>query len=315
MPSSSNIKVYTLKNDEIVVSDSYKPHHKKYLTWIKLRTPEKKTLEQVARICNIDISDIEDFLEDDERGRVEMDDYVQIVYNTPKKDLDEIEEIAIFVFNNLIVTVEKEPILPIKMIKEKLHNKQLKELFKEEEEGFLYYFLNEINEAFERRINEFKEKTIGISSKEVIDRKVLSDLYKQNITLIHYNQALLTNADTLKNLKKIKYKHFNKDSIEYFEDLHNDTLLLIDKEKIQREIITNIFNAQSILSNQKTNEFVNKLTVITIILMIPTLISGIFGMNFKLPFQNHPHAFGLTIFIMIGFALASLLLARKLRWI
>jgi magnesium transporter len=304
-----------LKNDEIVVSDSYKPHHKKYLTWIKLRTPEKKTLEQVARICNIDISDIEDFLEDDERGRVEMDDYVQIVYNTPKKDLDEIEEIAIFVFNNLIVTVEKEPILPIKMIKEKLHNKQLKELFKEEEEGFLYYFLNEINEAFERRINEFKEKTIGISSKEVIDRKVLSDLYKQNITLIHYNQALLTNADTLKNLKKIKYKHFNKDSIEYFEDLHNDTLLLIDKEKIQREIITNIFNAQSILSNQKTNEFVNKLTVITIILMIPTLISGIFGMNFKLPFQNHPHAFGLTIFIMIGFALASLLLARKLRWI
>lgn len=47
------------------------------------------------------------------------------------------------------------------------------------------------------------------------------------------------------------------------------------------------------------------LTGITLVIMIPTLIASIYGMNIALPFQQHPHAFLLivglsTLFSIIG---------------
>jgi len=55
------------------------------------------------------------------------------------------------------------------------------------------------------------------------------------------------------------------------------------------------------LSNN-LNVVVKLLTAITIILMIPTLVASIYGMNVKLPFQDNQHAF--LIIIGISFVLS-----------
>jgi len=69
----------------------------------------------------------------------------------------------------------------------------------------------------------------------------------------------------------------------------------------------------SIISNN-LNVVLKFLTAITIILMLPTLVASIYGMNVKLPFQDWSHAFTITVIIsFIISGLAAILFIKK-RW-
>ena len=97
---------------------------------------------------------------------------------------------------------------------------------------------------------------------------------------------------------------FSLKNKEDFTELYYDALQIFDAAKVQREILLHLFSLQSIISTAKLNEYLNRLTVLALIIMIPTLISGVYGMNIPLPFMHSPHAF----YIVIGFMLAATLI-------
>ena len=72
--------------------------------------------------------------------------------------------------------------------------------------------------------------------------------------------------------------------------------------------ISEIFNT---ITNMMTNTNIGVLTVLTVVIWIMTMISGIYWMNIDLPFQNDPQAFSLLICWMCLLALATLLIFKK----
>ena len=67
----------------------------------------------------------------------------------------------------------------------------------------------------------------------------------------------------------------------------------------------------SVISNN-LNVVMKLLTAITIILMLPTLVASIYGMNVELPFQHSPHAFLITTLISCSLAaMGVILFSRK----
>jgi len=71
--------------------------------------------------------------------------------------------------------------------------------------------------------------------------------------------------------------------------IHQTSKLL---EKLS-EIFTGIVS-------QNLNIVMKILTSLTIIITIPTIVAGIWGMNVKLPFENHPWAFVILVVITLG---------------
>jgi zinc transporter len=66
----------------------------------------------------------------------------------------------------------------------------------------------------------------------------------------------------------------------------------------------------------ETNRRLMLLSIVSVLLLPPTLITGLFGMNVDgLPFKDNPHAFHLTILVMVIASGALLLLLRRLRMI
>ncbi|MBL7150211.1 MAG: hypothetical protein ISS84_01095, partial [Candidatus Pacebacteria bacterium] len=55
-------------------------------------------------------------------------------------------------------------------------------------------------------------------------------------------------------------------------------------------------------------------TSVTIILMIPTLIASIYGMNVVLPFQHSLHAFVIVMIISIVLSMSGVLMLMKRKW-
>ena len=83
---------------------------------------------------------------------------------------------------------------------------------------------------------------------------------------------------------------------------------------IYSNILSGMMDAFASVISNNLNVVMKLLTSFTIILMIPTLIASIYGMNVELPFQHSAHAFLITIGISLSLAVTSVLIFLKNKW-
>jgi len=68
---------------------------------------------------------------------------------------------------------------------------------------------------------------------------------------------------------------------------------------IYSSILSDMMDAFASVISNNLNVIMKLLTTVTIILMIPTLVASIYGMNVDLPFQDTPFAFLFTMVLSI----------------
>ncbi len=287
-------------------------------TWIRMVNPSPEEMSKVSKLTSIPEEEFIDFLEDEERSRIEQGKYLQIIYRTPLTGKGEITttSFCVFFINHLFVTVERNNTEVLDKLASVLRAGKFKLLFKKSAGFFIYHVLDNINDEFQKSI-----KQIGyLVKKHKMDYDKSSEnqllrIYSSNITLSHFNHALIANRDVLTALKRSKLKAFTKVDIERFDDLYYDTLQLIDTEKIERDVLSTMFNFQTILASYRLNNFLKRITALALIIAVPTLISSIYGMNVILPFEKSPYAFFGLMVIMLGISLLGFVYMKKRDWI
>jgi magnesium transporter len=81
-----------------------------------------------------------------------------------------------------------------------------------------------------------------------------------------------------------------------------------------RELISGYSKTFDSLQVNKTNEVMKILTLISSILLPLTFIASLYGMNIKLPIQNHPESFIIVAGVMVGIALLMLVYFKLRKW-
>ena len=105
---------------------------------------------------------------------------------------------------------------------------------------------------------------------------------------------------------------YEEDS-ELLVDVLIENLQAIEMASIASNILTSMAGAFASVINNNVNQVVKVLTVTTILVAIPTLVSGFFGMNVEgLPFSDSPYGFWLVMTVAMG--IASLLAFLFYRW-
>jgi magnesium transporter len=294
----------------------------KKFVWIRAVSPQEDEIITIEKLMNFDDDDAEDFrdfLKEGARPRLTKEDYVEIIYSVPfYEDGDLITEpIIIYVYKNFVLTVERNKI-PIceKIVLFAKRNKG-KYLFKKNTSFFASEIIDRINDEFLSNVNKIASRTDIITSKNIqLNEQQIDSIFSASTTLSFFNQAILANIEVLNGLKKLHHKSFKADDRETFNDIYFDALQILDTEKVQREVIMNVFNMQSIISSNKINEFMKKLTSLALIIMIPTLITGIYGMNLNwLPFAGHENGFGYIVAIMALITITTYLVFKKIDWV
>ena len=79
-------------------------------------------------------------------------------------------------------------------------------------------------------------------------------------------------------------------------DISNQAEVMVTESSKMIDQLSEVFS--SVITNN-LNNIMKVLTSITIVLTIPTIMAGFWGMNVDLPFENHPWAFGITSLITI----------------
>lgn len=136
----------------------------------------------------------------------------------------------------------------------------------------------------------------------------LADLDK---SIIYLNTAIDENWPILKQMSEVPYLTHRDQEKAWLHDVlvenHQAHQMANQTNKMLEQLDTTF---SSIIQNN-LNVILKMLTSLTIILTIPMIIAGLWGMNISLPFMKHSLAFIFTIILMVLLMVVAIILLRR----
>lgn len=132
--------------------------------------------------------------------------------------------------------------------------------------------------------------------------------------LNEYTKNLTAIQTVLSRLLENKHQIFSEKDCEYLEDiiLHSNQLLVSVSSHTQA--ITSIRNAYSTISNTTLNNRMKTLTLLTLLVALPNVLFGMFGMNVVLPYAEQPWAYTAITVLSLIIVGTVYVLVRKMRF-
>jgi len=143
----------------------------------------------------------------------------------------------------------------------------------------------------------------------------LLGLLKYQKSLVHITSALTSNRIMLERIQKDPRFQISPEDHDLLEDALVEIHQLIEMASISENVLIQMMDAFASLIANKLNSVMKVMTALAMILVFPTMVSSFFGMNVRLPFQEHPQAFlfAILLSVLISGAVAAIFLRK--RWL
>ena len=289
--------------------------------WVNIAPPfDQSALSEISERLNIPIDFLEDSLDVDEQSRFEREDGVDlVVLNIPVKTKEDLAEesyymtapIGIISIKDVMLTISRyeNPILSyflerrVKGFDPVNHSDFLLRIF----ERTIYYFL-----LYLKRINHERNQY----QKELYNSSRNTELYKMlNLqkSLVYFSTSLRDNAQLMEKIRRTDFINIRGDeeATDYLEDILIDNKQALEMSDIYTNILNGTMDAFASIISNNLNNVLKRLTSVTIVLMVPTLVASFYGMNVKLPFEAGEHAFWVTIGVSILLSFVVVFVFRK----
>lgn len=293
----------------------------KWITWIDGFNLDKKTIYNVLKEHDFHELDIEACMEENQRARIDSyDDYFFMVLHFPKYIVKtktyELNEFNIFLRKDLLITFRNFSWLRV----DRIFTKYEKQDFYEWESSKLYswYILYEIIEAMlEKIFNSINntKKDLQLLEKivfEKVDYKLVNEIMIKKRNIIFLKHMFLPQVSVMRSTESNINKIFKWEIEEYFEDLEDKVLYIVNSINILEEHITSIEDAFKAIVDMNMNYIMKILTFFSALILPLTLITSFYWMNVKLPDTNLDFVYlllALSIVIMLW-----LYLYMKKKW-
>lgn len=161
-----------------------------------------------------------------------------------------------------------------------------------------------------KQVNQ-KIKLAEDNLEKSIKNEELQALLQIEKSLVFFMTSLKGNSIVLHRIKNMR--NINLDA-ELLEDVDIELRQALEMTNIYSDILTGTMDAYASVISNNMNDIMKKMTSISIILMIPTVIASFYGMNVPNSLQENP--FGLPIIIAVSILFSSLgvFLFMKRKW-
>jgi magnesium transporter len=289
--------------------------------WINILPPLKhEEFSGLSEELDIPLDFLTDSLDIDERPRFEEEDKVRlIVIKTPTENNSFNESdayyitipICIILTHNQIVTVNSFENGAIKKFLNTFQNRHpdkknmmVLKIFEKITQTYME-FLKEINQ----RRNLMEQKLYASNRNEE-----LLELMKIQKSMVYFITALRSNEMLLLKLARTNFLGLNEEEKEFLDDLAVDMSQALEMANIYTNILSSTLDAFASIINNNMNNVLKRLTSITIILSLPALVTGIYGMNVPIPYANSHYAFYIPILLSVGISIIISWYFMKKKW-
>ena len=219
-------------------------------------------------------------------------DYVYIVFNymDVKKNGDgwesHVDELDVFLGQNYIVTHHDEPITAIE--ETWISCDRDPRTLQEGADHLLYkiadYLITEympIVEKIDDAIDQIEDQVFDQPSP-----RTLEQLFAIKRVLLAMRRIVLPQREVMNKLARDDFKVVDPKDRIFFRDLYDHLVRLHDLNESLRDLVGGVLDTYLSVINNRMNEIMKTLTIITVLFMPLTFLTGYFGMNFFEPLGN-----------------------------
>jgi magnesium transporter len=190
------------------------------------------------------------------------------------------------------------------------------ELNSTEKTAMLIKAMVETTHSYNGILTDIRKKMRGASALlEDISNKEIAQLVLYESIINDLLSALVPTNIIISNLLSGKIFALSENEHELIEDIFLGIGQLIELSQSTLKNTVNIREAYSTIMTNNLNRVIKLLTILTIVLTIPMIISGFLGMNIPVPLADSPYGFILTVGISIAISIGLFYILKKKKWL
>jgi len=309
---------------ELALHEAYEAGCKENaFVWIGLYEPDEAEFDSVRREFNLHELAVEDAIIAHERPKLEVyDDTLFVVLKTARyigeADTVEFGEIMLFIGPQFVVGVRHKPASALGDVRKQIESRP--DLLRIGPGAVLYAILDRVVDDYQPVIDGLDEDIKEVET-EVFSHagsNPAERIYLLKREVIEFHQAAAPLADPLDRLVNSLVPGVGAELSEYFRDIQDHLLRVVDTVSGFRELLTSVLQANLTQVALRQNEVgmqqnadMRKISAWVAIVAVPTMIAGIYGMNFDyMPELTWTFGYPLALAVM---AVACIALYRAFR--
>ncbi len=283
---------------------------------------EPELLQAIGRRFKLHPLVLEDILNTDQRPKVDdYGDYLYLVarifvYDTATQTVSS-EQVSFVLGGNYVLSFQERPNGNFAQVREWLraNRDRIRQL------GIDYLAYTLLDQVVDRYFSVLEQ----ISDRaESLEDDLMQNPGAEQLIVLHQlkretldlRRAVWPQRELVNLLLRNDQRFFKPETQLYLRDIYDHTVHLIESLEAIRDLIAGLLDIYLSSVSNRVNEEVRALTVVALIFMPATLISGIFGMNFKwMPLLEDGSGFFYALLLMAMVAGGIGLIFWRRRWL
>jgi magnesium transporter len=256
------------------------------LVWIGLYEPSEDEFDAIKREFALHELAVEDAIHAHQRPKLEVyDDTLFVVLKTARyvdpEEVVTLGEILVFLGEDFVITVRHGEASSLEGVRERLESDPAH--LKRGPGAVLHAIVDQVVDDYAPAVEGLGEDI------EQVEDEVFSPartnpserIYKLKREVLEFNRAVSPLTEPVDRLARGRYELIHPEVRTYFRDVNDHLVRVHEQVEAYRELLTSVLEANLTQVSVRQNDDMRKISAWVAIAAVPTMLAGIYGMNFK----------------------------------
>ena len=286
--------------------------------WVNVECPTPEDIQYLLNQFHVPQSFLSDIEDTDERPRIEYEgNWLLTILRIPVQSTESgipftTVPIGIITNNEIIISVcyHKTELLP-----DFIHYSRRKELVVRHKYDLILRLIHSSAVWFLKYLKQINNEVARAEKalEKSIRNEDLLRLMKLEKSMVYFNTSIRGNEVMLSKLQSIFQEPMYMDA-ELVEDVETELKQAHLTVNIYSDILTGTMDAFASIISNNVNTIMKRMTSISIILMVPTLIASFYGMNVINYVEELPHGFVVIVLFSITLSALAFFIFKRIKW-
>jgi magnesium transporter len=289
--------------------------------WIGLYEPTEEEFDSIRREFELHHLAVEDAIKAHQRPKLEVyGETIFIVLKTANyvdpQEVIELGEIQIFLGADFLVTVRHGPARSLHSVREELETKP--EMLRCGPGAVLHAILDKVVDDYvpalaglELDIEQVEEEVFTPGRANPAER-----IYRLKAEVLQFHRSASPLLEPVARLAQGHYELIHPEVRTYFRDVNDHLTRVHEQLESFRDLLTSVLEANLTQVSVRQNEDMRKISAWVAIVAVPTLVAGVYGMNFDhMPELRWTFGYPMAIALMLVVCAGLYRYFRKAGWL
>lgn len=288
--------------------------------WLGMHEPTSEEMAAAAKTFALHPLAVEDAYKAHQRPKIEeYGEDLFVVFRTLRCSKDAtvtLGEVMCFVGSWYIVVVRHGSTAELKTVRK--HMESQPELLAGGPLAVLHEVADRVVDEYAPALDRLEDAVEGVELEVFSDKK--SDpsepIYRLKRQVLHAVRIMVPLTDVLRSLATGEYGLVAEERRRYFRDVYDHAVRALEQAVGLREQLTSIFEANLARLSVRQNQDMRKISAWVAIFVAPTLVAGIYGMNFEnMPELRSRYGYYIVLGAILAFCTTLYALFRRSKWL